>query len=162
MHDESVSSASDLTRGQLISLPILLVALFFVFRGWRAAILPILGALVTVAGALLLVLGITKFVDVASYAIDVIALFGLALAVDYSLLMVNRFREERAADLDVPAAVERTVAAAGRTITFSALTVIASLAGLFAFGDPTFNSLAIGGIATTALALAAGLTLIPA
>jgi len=162
MHDESVSSASDLTRGQLISLPILLVALFFVFRGWRAAILPILGALVTVAGALLLVLGITKFVDVASYAIDVIALFGLALAVDYSLLMVNRFREERAADLDVPAAVERTVTAAGRTITFSALTVIASLAGLFAFGDPTFNSLAIGGIATTALALAAGLTLIPA
>ena len=112
--------------------------------------LPILGALVTVAGALLLVLGITSFVDVASYAIDVIALFGLALAVDYSLLMVNRFREERAAGTDVPAAVERTVAAAGRTITFSALTVIASLAGLFAFGDPTFSSLAIGGIATTA------------
>src|SRR4029077_19685187 len=80
----------------------------------------------------------------------------------HSLLMVNRFREERAADLDVPAAVERTVAAAGRTITFYAFTVIASLAGLFAFGDPTFNSLAIGGIATTVLALAAGLTLIPA
>src|SRR6478735_6717274 len=162
MHDESMSSASDLTRGQMISLPILLVALFFVFRGWRAAILPILGALVTVAGALLLVLGITSFVDVASYAIDVIALFGLALAVDYSLLMVNRFREERAEDPDVHAAVERTVAAAGRTITFSALTVIASLAGLFAFGDPTFSSLAIGGITTTVLALAAGLTLIPA
>jgi RND superfamily putative drug exporter len=162
MHDESVSSASDLTLGQMISLPILLVALFFVFRGRRAAVQPILGALVTVAGAMLLVLGITKFVDVASYAIDVIALFGLALAVDYSLLMVNRFREERADDLGVPAAVERTVAAAGRTITFSALTVIASLAGLFAFGDPTFNSLAIGGIATTVLALAAGLTLVPA
>jgi RND superfamily putative drug exporter len=162
MHDESVSSASDLTRGQLVSLPILLVALFFVFRGWRAAVLPVVGALVTVAGALLLVLGITSFVDVASYAIDVIALFGLALAVDYSLLMVNRFREERTVAPDIPGAVESTVAAAGRTITFSALTVIASLAGLFAFGDPTFNSLAIGGIATTALALAAGLTLIPA
>jgi RND superfamily putative drug exporter len=162
MHDESVTSQSDLARGEMISLPILLVALFFVFRGWRAAILPVLGALVTVAGALLLVLAITNVVDVASYAIDVVALFGLALAVDYSLLMVNRFREERAEDPDVHAAVERTVAAAGRTITFSALTVIASLAGLFAFGDPTFSSLAIGGITTTVLAMAAGLTLIPA
>ena len=162
MHDEATSASSDLSRGQMICLPILLVALFFVFRGWRAAVLPILAALATVAGALLLVLAITNVVDVASYAIDVIALFGLVLAVDYSLLMVNRFREERGDGADVPQAVERTVAAAGRTITFSALTVIASLAGLFAFGDSTFSSLAIGGIATTALALAAGLTLIPA
>jgi putative drug exporter of the RND superfamily len=162
MHDETMTSQSDLLRGQLIAMPILLIALLFVFRGFRAAVLPILGSLVTVAGALLLLLGVTKFVDVANYAVDVIVLFGLALAVDYSLLMVNRFREERAAGHDVAAAVERTVAAAGRTITFSALTVIASLAGLFAFGDPIFSSLAIGGIATTLLALVAGLSLIPA
>jgi RND superfamily putative drug exporter len=162
MHEEMKTSQNDLVRGQIITLPILLIALLFVFRGFRAAVLPILGALVTVAGALLLLLGVTKIVDVASYAVDVVALFGLALAVDYSLLMVNRFREERGAGHDVPTAVEHTTAAAGRTITFSALTVIASLAGLFAFGDPIFSSLAIGGIVTTVLALAAGLTLIPA
>ncbi len=162
MHEEMMTAQSDMVRGELITIPILLIALLFVFRGVRAALLPILGALATVSGALLLLLGATKVVDVSNYAVDVIVLFGLALAVDYSLLMVNRFREERASTSDIPAAVQRTVAAAGRTITFSALTVIASLGGLFAFGDPTFSSLAIGGIATTVLALAAGLTLIPA
>lgn len=65
------------------------------FRGRRAALLPLAGALVTVtvAGALLLLLAATEFIDVASYAVDVIALFGLALAVDHSLLIVSRFRE---------------------------------------------------------------------
>jgi len=92
----------------------------------------------------------------------VITLFGLALAVDYSLLMVNRFREARAAGADVPAAVEYTGATAGRTVTFSALTVAAALSGLFAFGDPTFTSVAVGGIATVLVAMAAGVTLIPA
>ncbi|MGZ4603675.1 MAG: MMPL family transporter [Kineosporiaceae bacterium] len=161
-HDGMVTSQADLMRANEIAMPILLVALLFVFRGWRPAVLPIVGSLVTVAGALLLLLGVSHVVDVAPYAVDVVTLFGLALAVDYSLLMVNRFREERAVDADVPGAVERTVAAAGRTITFSALTVAASLAGLFAFGDPTFDSLAIGGVATTVVALAGGLTLVPA
>ena len=102
MRDEMATSQTDLVRGEAIALPILLLALLFVFRGWRAALLPLAGALVTVAGALLLLLAVTKFIDVASYAVDVIALFGLALAVDYSLLMVSRFREERADGTDVP------------------------------------------------------------
>jgi RND superfamily putative drug exporter len=160
--DGMTATQKDLLRGNLIALPILLVALFFIFRGWRAALLPIFAALVTLAGALLILYGITQFTDVANYALDVIILFGLALAVDYSLLMVNRFREERATTDEPTMAVARTVATAGRTVTFSALTVAAALAGLFAFGDPTFNSLAFGGIATVLVALAAGLTLIPA
>ncbi len=162
MRDGAVTSKSDLVRGELIALPILLVALLLVFRGLRAAVIPILGALVTAAGALLLLLVVTGVIDVSGYAVDVVALFGLALSVDYSLLMVNRFREERGAGYDAADAVVRTVAAAGRTITYSALTVMASLTGLFAFGDPTFNSLAVGGIATTLIALLAGLFLIPA
>ena len=93
---------------------------------------------------------------------NVVALFGLALSVDYSLLMVNRFREERAAGHDAAGAVVRSVETAGRTITYSAVTVMASLAGLFAFGDPTFSSLAIGGIATTLIAVLTGLFVIPA
>jgi RND superfamily putative drug exporter len=109
-----------------------------------------------------LLLGVTQLTDVASYALDVVILFGLALAVDYSLLIVNRFREERAAGAAPSVALERTTASAGRTITFSALTVAAALAGLFAFQDPTFTSLALGGISTSLVALAAGLTLIPA
>jgi putative drug exporter of the RND superfamily len=162
MRDEMMATQSDLYKGELIALPILLLALLLVFRGWRAAVLPIFAALVTSAGALLLLLGVTHITDVASYAVDVVILFGLALAVDYSLLMVNRFREERAAGAGVPAAVELAASRAGRTVTFSALTVAASLAGLFVFQNPTFTSLALGGIATVLVALAAAVTLIPA
>jgi RND superfamily putative drug exporter len=160
--DSMTRMQKDLMMGEAIAMPILLLALVFVFRGVRVALIPIAGALVTVVGAMLLLLGTTYVTDVGSYAVDVVTLFGIALAVDYSLLMANRFREERAAGADVLEATSRTTAAAGRTITFSALTVIASLAGLFAFGDPTFNALAIGGIATVLFALAAGLTLVPA
>ena len=160
--DGMAASQNDLFRGELIALPILLIALFFIFGGLRAALLPIFAALATTAGALLLLMGMTHLTDVASYAVDVIILFGLALAVDYSLLMVNRFREARAAGQGISAAVEHTEATAGRTVAFSALTVAAALAGLFAFGDPTFTSVAVGGIATVLVALAAALTLIPA
>jgi putative drug exporter of the RND superfamily len=157
-----VASENDLFRGEAVALPVLLLALFFIFRGWRAALLPIAAALTTVSGALILLMAMTHVTDVAQYSVDVIILFGLALAVDYSLLMVNRFREARAAGADVPAAVEYTGATAGRTVTFSALTVAAALSGLFAFDDPTFTSVAVGGIATVLVAMAAGITLIPA
>ncbi|HEV2252350.1 MAG TPA: efflux RND transporter permease subunit [Streptosporangiaceae bacterium] len=160
--DNMVASYNDLERGEAIALPVLLFALFFIFRGWRAALLPIAAALSTVSGALILLMGMTYVTDVAQYSVNVITLFGLALAVDYSLLMVNRFREARASGADVAAAVEYTGATAGRTVTFSALTVAAALCGLFAFGDPTFTSVAVGGIATVLVAMAAALTLIPA
>jgi len=161
MRDGMTASQNDLLKGEAIALPILLIALFFIFGGLRAALLPIAAALATTAGALILLMGMTHVTDVAAYSVDVITLFGLALAVDYSLLMVSRFREARAG-ADVPGAVEFTAATAGRTVTFSALTVAAALSGLFAFGDPTFTSIAVGGIATVLVALAAALTLIPA
>ena len=162
MADDMDASSTDLTRGALLSLPIVLLALFFIFRGWRAALLPIAASMATIAGALLLLREITHVTNVASYATDVITLFGLALADDYSLLMVNRFRESRAAGVGITGAVEHTAATAGRTVTFSALTVGASRAGLFAFANPVFTSVAIGGIATVLIAMAAALTLIPA
>jgi RND superfamily putative drug exporter len=162
MHDGMTLSQRDLIRGEIIALPILLVALVFIFGGLRAATLPIVAALATSAGALGLLLGMTHLTDVAPYAVDVILLFGLGLAVDYSLLMVNRFREARAAGADGPTAVEHMLITAGRTVVFSALTVGASLVGLFAFGDPTFTSVALGGIATVLVAMAGSLTLIPA
>jgi putative drug exporter of the RND superfamily len=160
--DNMVASQNDLYRGEAIALPVLLIALFFIFRGWRAAMLPLAAALATVSGALILLMAMTHVTDIATYSVDVITLFGLALAVDYSLLMVKRFREARAAGAGVPAAVEFTAATAGRTVTFSALTVAAALSGLLAFGDPTFTSVAVGGIATVLVALSAAVTLIPA
>jgi RND superfamily putative drug exporter len=160
--DANKQVSTDLLMGELIALPLLLVALTFVFRGVRVALIPVLGALVTVSGALLLLLGSTYLFDVGGYAIDVVILFGIALAVDYSLLIVSRFREERGMGAAPAEAAARSAAAAGRTVTFSAFTVIASLAGLFVFGDPLFTSLAAGGIVTVLIALLAGLTLVPA
>jgi RND superfamily putative drug exporter len=160
--DGMAAATNDLYRGEAIALPVLLIALFFIFRGWRAALLPLAAALTTISGALILLDAMTHVTDVAQYSVDVITLFGLALAVDYSLLILKRFREVRAVGADVPAAVEFTAATAGRTVTFSALTVTAALAGLLAFGDPTFTSVAIGGISTVLVALAAAVTLIPA
>jgi putative drug exporter of the RND superfamily len=162
MRESMIAVQRDLFGGTLIALPVVLIALFFIFRSWRPALLPIFAALGTIAGALLLLLGMTQVTTVATYATDVIILFGLALAVDYSLLMVNRFREARAAGQDLTAAVGHTAATAGRTVTFSALTVAASLAGLFAFANPVFTTVALSGIATVLIALATALTLVPA
>jgi RND superfamily putative drug exporter len=162
MADNMNASESDLTRASLLAFPILLVALFFIFRGLRAALVPIVAALGATATTFIALLGVTYVTSLAPYAMDVVMLLGLGLAVDYSLLMVNRFREARTTGAGVAAATEHTVATAGRTVTFSALTVATALSGLFFFGDPTFTSVAISGIATVLIALAAALTLIPA
>jgi putative drug exporter of the RND superfamily len=75
--DGMSAAQGDLFRGEAIALPVLLFALFFIFRGWRAAMLPIAAALVTTAGALILLMGMTHVTSVAQYAVDVIILFGL-------------------------------------------------------------------------------------
>ena len=150
--------------GEAIALPILLLALLLVFRGWRAALMPLTGALVTVAGALLLLLAVDqahrrrRLRGRRRRAVRPRARRRL-LPADRQPVPGGTRRRRRPT---WPTAVVRTVTTAGRTISFSAMTVIASLAGLFAFGDPTFTSLAIGGIATVLVALAAGLTLVPA
>jgi RND superfamily putative drug exporter len=100
--DGNAAAMNDLFRGEAVALPVLLIALFFIFRGWRAALLPLAAALATVSGALILLMAMTHVTEVATYSVEVITLFGLALAVDYSLLMVKRFREARAAGRTCP------------------------------------------------------------
>ena len=79
----------------------MLVLLFLVFRGVVAAITPLLVAAVAVAGALLILLGVSHVADISAYSVNVITMLGLGLAVDYSLLVISRFREERAAGLEL-------------------------------------------------------------
>src|SRR5215469_11808015 len=160
--DTTADTLNDTYRASMISFPVLLIALFFIFGGLRAALLSIFATLAASAGAFIPLLGVTYATNLASYALDVVLLLGIGLAVDYSLLMVNRFREARGGSADVAAAVEHALATAGRTITFSALTVATSLSGLLAFGDHGFTSVAVAGIATVLVALAAALTLTPA
>jgi RND superfamily putative drug exporter len=153
--------AADLARAELLSMPVVLVLLLVVFGGIVAAGLPVLVALVGVAGTLLALFGISAATDVSVYSVNVVTMLGLGLAVDYALLLVSRFREERATH-DLPAAVEETVATAGRTVVFSGLTVAASLAGLLVFDDPFLRSMAYGGGAVVLVDLLAAVTLLPA
>jgi putative drug exporter of the RND superfamily len=121
----------------------------------------VLVALVGVAGTLLALLRISSVTEVSVYSVNVVTMLGLGLAVDYALLLVSRFREERATR-DLPAAVEAAAATAGRTVVFSGLTVAASLAGLLVFADPFLRSMAYGGGAVVLIDMLATITLLPA
>jgi putative drug exporter of the RND superfamily len=152
----------DLEHGERLALPVMLLLLLVVFRGIVAAATPLLVAVVAVAGALLILLGVSEVTEVSAYSVNVITMLGLGLAVDYSLLVISRFREERAAGHELPAAIERTMATAGRTVAFSGLTVAASLCGLLVFAEPFLRSMAWAGIGVVLVALVAAVTLVPA
>ena len=155
-------SERDLQRAEFGSIPVSLIVLVFVLAGVAAALVPVVVAVFSVLVTFLVLFLLTFVTDLSIYAINVAIMFGLGLSFDYGLLMVNRYREERAAARDIAAAVERTTATAGVTIGFSALTVAAALSGMLVFDDPILRSLAYGGIATVLVAMVAGVTLLPA
>ncbi|MBO0891155.1 MAG: MMPL family transporter, partial [Acidothermales bacterium] len=152
----------DLRTGELFALPVTFVLMILVFGGLVPALLPVASAVAAIATSLLSLLGFSYAVDVDSNAISITTILGLGLSIDYALLIVNRYREERGRGLAGPAAVERTVAVAGRTVCFSALTVATALSGLFAFRTPMFHTFAIAGVGIVVLAALAALTLVPA
>ncbi len=153
---------ADTERAEVVSLPITLAVMVVIFAGLLAALLPLVGALAAIGGAFLCLLGFSAVLTLDPNTVPVTTLLGLGISIDYALLMVSRFREERAAGAGVPGAVERTVATAGRTIAFSALTVAVSLAALMIFDDPTFRAIGAAGAAVVVVALLAALTLVPA
>ncbi len=152
----------DTERAELVALPLTLLVMVVIFGGLLAAGLPLLGAIASIGGAFLCLLGFSTVLTLDPNTVPVLTLLGLGLSIDYALLMVSRFREERAAGAAVPLAVERTAATAGRTIAFSALTVAVCLSALFTFDDPTFRAIGAAGVAVVLVALLAGLTLVPA
>ncbi|MFF1640460.1 MMPL family transporter [Streptomyces sp. NPDC058246] len=152
----------DVQRAELISLPVVLALLLVVFGGLRAAGLPLVIAISGVAGAFLALFTFSQFTDISVYAIQVTTMLGLGLAVDYALLMVVRFREERRHTDDVVEAVHRTVAGAGRTVLFSGLTVAVSLTGLLVFPSPFLRSMGLAVAAVVVVDMLAAVTLLPA
>jgi putative drug exporter of the RND superfamily len=153
---------ADLVRAETFALPLALIALIVVFGGLLAATLPLGLAFASMAGALIVLAGATITGDVAVYSINVVTMFGIGVGIDYGLLVVSRFKEERARGSDVPVALDRTMATAGRTVAYSGLTVAVALAGLLVFDSSGLRSLAIGGIGVVLVAVLAGLTLLPA
>ncbi|MFF4250225.1 MMPL family transporter [Streptomyces sp. NPDC001663] len=152
----------DVKNAELISLPVVLALLLVVFGGLRAAALPLVIAVSGIAGAFLALFGFSQVTDISVYAIQVTTMLGLGLAVDYALLMLVRFREERRHTADVTEAVHRTVAAAGRTVLFSGLTVAVSLTGLLVFPSVFLRSMGLAVAAVVVIDMLAALTLLPA
>ncbi|MBM4280548.1 MAG: MMPL family transporter [Deltaproteobacteria bacterium] len=161
--------AEDLARAELLALPFTLLVLLLVFRGLRAALIPV--AVAGLAGFLsLATLGaLTRVVDVSIFAVNITSLLALGLAIDSSLFLVTRFREEAQAPAPDPSvaggvegAVRRTMKTTGRAVAFSGVVVAVSLAGLFVFPQALITSIGLAGLITTTLTLALALTLTPA
>jgi RND superfamily putative drug exporter len=155
---------ADTARGESVAIVVLLVVLVLILGGFAAGAIPLAAALATVSVTLLGLLGLTALTEVSEFAVNVVTLLGIGLAVDYALLVIARFREEREADPDAPVAdlLARTTATAGRTVLISGLAVGAAMAGLFVFADPLLAAMALGGVVAVLLATLAGLTAVPA
>ncbi|MFJ5231762.1 MMPL family transporter [Kitasatospora sp. NPDC088391] len=155
-------TAKDTRFGEIVTLPLTLIVMVLVFGGLAAAGLPAIGAIASVGGALLAMFGFSRVMDIDTSVLPIATVLGLGLSIDYALLMVNRFREERGHGADIAQAVERTAATAGRTVAFSGLTVAVALSGLFVFTSPVFRAVGAAGVSVVVIAVAAALTLVPA
>jgi putative drug exporter of the RND superfamily len=137
-----------------------LVVLAFVF-GSLLAFVPLLVALVSILGTFLVVSGLTRFTEVNFIIQYLVALIGLGVAIDYSLLVVTRWREERAAGHDSEEAVRRSIASAGRAVVFSAATVAVSLLVLAVVPIPFLRSIGFGSMLIPLVSMLVTLTLLP-
>jgi len=160
--DISGQVADDIVRAELIAMPILLVLLVIIFGSLVAASTPLLIGSLAVLGAFTMVRVLTLVIDVSIFAINIITILGLGLAIDYSLFMVSRFREELNRGRQVPDAVARTMATAGRTVAVSGIVVMLALCGLLIFPQLLLRSMGLGGAAAVLVAMAASLTVLPA
>src|SRR5688572_27341501 len=158
--------SSDIAKAEMISLPILAVLLVVIFGSLAAASLPLAIGGVAILGAFTALRGFAQVTDVSIFAVNVVTIIGLGLAIDYGLFMVSRFREEmhrfgRGKD-GVEDALARTMATAGRTVAVSGITVAISLAGLLIFPQVFLRSMGFGGMSAVLIAMLAALTLLPA
>lgn len=152
----------DLAVAEIIALPLTLFLLIAAFGSVVAALLPVLIGLVAILATLAVLDIIGSLTSVSVYALDLTTALSLGLGIDYSLLMVSRFREELGRGASAVSAVRRSVATAGRTIVFSAAAVAAALAALMAFPMYFLRSFAYAGISVIAVAAAAALLVLPA
>lgn len=165
----------DLVAGELVGLPVAALIMVIVFGGLLAAGMPLVAAVCAIAvgtGALWVA---TFATGIDSFILNVISIIGVALSIDYGLLVVSRFREESkglapGADGagagpgrdEIAAAVRRSVATAGRTVTFSAVTIAFAMVGLLVMRTHVLRTIGFGGMLVTLLALLASVTLVPA
>ena len=159
-HDLDPVFAEDLLRGELIAVPIALLILIFTF-GTLAFLIPFAFAIVTIPTALALVWIFANFMELATYLQNMVTLIGLGIAIDYSLLVVHRFREELRRDSDRDEAIVRTMATAGRAVVFSGTAVGIGLALLLFMPLPFLRGFGLGGLIIPAVSVLGAVTFLP-
>ena len=154
--------ASDLRRSEVVSLPLALILLVIVFATGVAALLCLGVGVFAVLGGVGAALALAHAIDISTYAVNVVTLVGLGIAIDYSLFIVTRFREELASGHSVEDALGTTMATAGRAIMFSGLTVAIGLSGLLFYTGTALVSMGIAGAIVVAISVLYAVTLLPA
>jgi RND superfamily putative drug exporter len=161
-HDTQPLYNQDLARGESIAIPIALVVLLFMFATLGGVVVPIVFALISIPTTLGGVWIFAHILQMATYVTNVVSLIGIAIAIDYSMLVVFRFREELARNDDEHEALLMTMATAGRATIFSGMTVAVGLALLAFMPLPFIQSMGIGGLLVPVVSVAASATLLPA
>ena len=153
---------TDLQRAEYVSLPVTLILLIIIFAGIVAAGLPLGVGVLTIVGGIGGTFFLNRFTDVSQYAINIVTLIGLGVSIDYSLFIVNRFRDELDRGASREDAIATTIATAGRAITFSGLTVAVGLSAMLFFQGTFMASMGAAGAIVVAVAVFYGLTFLPA
>ena len=160
--DTSSSAGKDLERAELVSLPIVAIVLFLVFTSAVAAGMPLLVAGLAIPTSLGLVYWLAQLMTMSIFVLNIASMLGLALAIDYSLFLVSRFREELANGREVGDAVARAVATSGKAVMFSGIAVAIGLSGLMIFPFATIRSIGLGSALVVACSVFFALTFLPA
>ncbi|MGI9125862.1 MAG: MMPL family transporter [Mycobacterium sp.] len=155
-------SKRDLLLLEAVVVPLSFLVLVWVFGGVFAAALPIVVGLMAILGSLAVLRAVTFFTDVSIFALNLTTAMGLALAIDYTLLMISRYRDELEDGADREQAIATTMVTAGRTVLFSAVTVALSMAAMVLFPMNFLRSFAYAGVATVAFAAVAAVIITPA
>jgi uncharacterized membrane protein YdfJ with MMPL/SSD domain len=152
----------DLRKAEMLAFPLLFLLSLLFFRSLVAALLPVMIGLLAIVGTFLTLRIASEFGSISIFALNLTTGLGLGLAIDYSLFVVSRYREEIAKDGPGLAAMRRVMATAGRTVFFSSLTVAAALASLLVFPQRFLYSMGLGGSLVVLLAALISLTVLPA
>jgi len=161
-NDLAVALDKDLGRAEFTSLPISILLLLLVFGGVLAALLPLGVGVMAIVGGLAAVFVVARFTDTSELAINLVTLLGLGVAIDYSLFIVSRYREELRGGRSSEDALATTVGTAGRSVAFSGLTVAVSLLGLLFFSGTFLPPLGVAASVVVGLAVVYALTFLPA
>ena len=153
---------ADLQRAETVTLPVTLVLLVIIFASLVAAGLPLGVGVLTIVGGLAGTFFLNRFTDVSQYALNIVTLIGLGVSIDYSLFVVNRFRDELARGARREDAIATTMATAGRAITFSGVTVAVGLSAMLFFQGTFMASMGAAGAIVVAVAVVYALTFLPA